>query len=320
MIVNLFKTIDPRSGGLSLAFSFMLVLWIDFCKAFGLGSTIDFVQTFLYWGVFALVILSIALLERDKKGSKMEGIHLIVFPVLLLFFPRIENAETTTLVLGFLLIFGQHIFSNAADPKKTTKNLLDSSIFISILAQFNGFYGFFYLLPLSTLIRNKQYDLKNILVLLLPVFLIPYTLTGIQLVLPPHWLAGLDRQVQGHLLELTQLTLGDILLMAVLFLALMGAIFKIPKAHEKLAFPRRAMAQIYMSFWLFFGVIQTLFGLYTSADRWLLTFVPAAYFIGLMMASIPSDRSKNAVLLGGLLAGVLFKVLDTGMVSFPWTV
>ena len=147
MIVNLFKTIDPRSGGLSLAFSFMLVLWIDFCQAFGLGSTIDFVQTFLYWGVFALVILSIALLERDKKGSKMEGIHLIVFPVLLLFFPRIENAETTTWVLGFLLIFGQHIFSNAADPKKTTKNLLDSSIFISILAQFNGFMGFFTCFP-----------------------------------------------------------------------------------------------------------------------------------------------------------------------------
>lgn len=70
-----------------------------------------------------------------------------------------------------------------------------------------------------------------------------------------------------------------------------------------------------MSFWLIFSITYGLLGLQTTDDRWFISFVPVAYFFGGFLENIKSDSLKNIFFTALILAILIFKLFDHGIIS-----
>ena len=70
-----------------------------------------------------------------------------------------------------------------------------------------------------------------------------------------------------------------------------------------------------MSFWLYASIILGFLGLHVGDGRWFLSFIPAAYFIGILLAKIRSTLVKNYLILFSLITTVIFKLIDFNVVN-----
>jgi predicted branched-subunit amino acid permease len=77
-----------------------------------------------------------------------------------------------------------------------------------------------------------------------------------------------------------------------------------------------------MTFWLSFSVVFGYLGLEIGTSPWFLSFIPAAYFFGILLKNINSDFNKNLILSAVVLGIIFFKLLDNGIltVELPFSI
>ena len=93
------------------------------------------------------IISMMTILGTQIKGRQLAGIHMIAFPTAFLFSPYAFDLKFTSILQVILLVYGQFVFINLRHSKNTQKSILDLSIIISLLTQFNNLFLIFYLLP-----------------------------------------------------------------------------------------------------------------------------------------------------------------------------
>ena len=65
-----------------------------------------------------------------------------------------------------------------------------------------------------------------------------------------------------------------------------------------------------MTIWLYFSLFIGFLGLNLGQERWLLSFVPSAFFFGAFIENIKSDKLKNRVIILAAIFIVIFKLTN----------
>lgn len=315
MIVKIFKTIGSRTYLTSI---FLIVSTVLFSSAIDKRGVplIDQWPSILGNVLLMVTIISmITLLEIQIKGRIFGGIHLIAFPTTFLFFPTLFDLKIIPILQVILLIYGRYVFIKTLHSKNTEKWILDLSLIISIVVQFNYFFSIFYLIPLIILFQRGLNDIKYVLALVLPVLIIPFTFNSLSVILPTETFALINPPVQTQLLKIHLLSNGDLIWLSSLLTSAVICAVQLPRGYRKFSYPELFSGFLYMSFWLIFSITYGLLGLQTTDDRWFISFVPVAYFFGGFLENIKSDSLKNIFFTALILAILIFKLFDHGIIS-----
>lgn len=307
MIVKIFKIIGMRTHLTAVFLVFFTVLF-SFLTRNNWDWSLD------QWpDIFGNIILMISLislisfLEIKFKARKFNGIHMIAIPTIYLFFPYAFNLEIIPILQVIMLIWGQFIFVDTLYSKNTEKRILDLSLLISVMAQFNNTFLIFYLLPLLILFNRGLKDRKHILAFSLPILLIPFTFRGLAIILPASLTVFINPNFQKHLIQIQSISYGEMVWGGVLFLSVLSCLIQLPRGLIKFSNPEFFSGFQYMIFWLFFSILYGFFGLQTGIERWFISFIPSAYFFGVFLENIKLDSHKNLTFTILVLGIILFK-------------
>ncbi|MEK9604252.1 MAG: hypothetical protein VW127_07510 [Flavobacteriaceae bacterium] len=315
MIVKIFNTIGSRS----FVFTFVLVFFTVFFSFFCINNgTWFWNQSLEILGNISLIILSIALitgLEIQIKGRKLDGIHMIVFPTIFLFFPFVYDLKVIPVFLGLIMILGYSIFINTLHSKTPRKWIFDLSLIISIMTQFKVVFAILYILPVMVILKKGLKDRRSLLALLLPVSLIPFTVQSVLMTFPSEMNYFNDHTSDMGLLQLRDLTNEEIVWIIMVALSLIICFFQIREASRKFSYPKLFSGFAYMTFWLLFSVLYGFLGLHFGEGRWFFSFIPVAYFFGAFLESLKTDLQKNTLFILLFFGAIIFKLLEYKIIS-----
>lgn len=283
MIVKIFKTIGPRTYITSI---FLIVFVVLFSFALESRGAFLLKQWHSILGNILLMVALISLitfLEIQFKGRKLDGIHLSAFPTIFLFLPSVFELKTIPVLQIILLILGQNFFVKILHSKNQEKGMLDLSLTISIIVQFNIVFAIFYLLPLFIFLMRGIKDARFILALILPALVIPFTFNSLSVILPSEFFALINPPIQINPLKFHLLSNGDWVWLTTLLVSVLVCLFQLPGGYRKFSNPELFSGFLYMTFWLLFSIAFVLLDIQTGAEFWAISFIPAAYFFGVFL-------------------------------------
>ena len=304
MIVKIFNKVGLRAYVFSFAFSLAAIFLINYCKHHKDWSLNNIFEILVLWVIFALFTLYVSYLQSKKLSSKLSGIHLLTFPLVFLFFPNGPGLVISKIIIGIILVYSEHLFIRAFFTKPKNKYLFDLSILISIIVLFNKALLIFYVFPFLVAFSQKLFSIKSLIALLFPILFIPFTFYGLAIIAPLDILGPVNYTLKIQPWEYLDQTNADWVWFIILSISIYVTIFKRPKGNEKFS------AFLYMTIWLYSSFFIGFLGLNLGQERWLLSFVPAAFFFGVFIENIRSDRLKNSIIFLGVLFIVFFKLFS----------
>jgi len=322
MIVKIFKTIGPRSYLAGFLLVFSAVIFPFFCNndmRFPSGQFTEVIGNTIL--VFSLISIFM-LLEAQINARKFDGIHLISFPTIYLFLPFSFSLKMIPILQCFMLLFAQFLFIKIVHSNKSEKWIFDLSLIISIMVQFNNSFSVFYVLPVLVLLNRGLHDREHLMALFLPALLIPFTFIGISRFLPSSMSDLINPLTQIQILDTASLSNAEIIWLAMVLLSIAICLFQLLKGARKFSYPELFSSFLFMTFWLSFSVVFGYLGLEIGTSPWFLSFIPAAYFFGILLKNINSDFNKNLILSAVVLGIIFFKLLDNGIltVELPFSI
>ena len=304
MIVKIFNKVGLRAYVFSFAFSLAAIFLINYCKHHKDWSLNNIFEILVLWVIFALFTLYVSYLQSKKLSSKLSGIHLLTFPLVFLFFPNGPGLVISKIIIGIILVYSEHLFIRAFFTKPKNKYLFDLSILISIIVLFNKALLIFYVFPFLVAFSPKLFSIKSLIALLFPILFIPFTFYGLAIIAPLDILGPVNYTLKIQPWEYLDQTNADWVWFIILSISIYVTIFKRPKGNEK------SSAFLYMTIWLYSSLFIGFLGLNLGQERWLLSFVPAAFFFGVFIENIRSDRLKNSIIFLGVLFIVFFNLFS----------
>lgn len=315
MIVKIFNTIGSRTFIFTFILVFFTVLFSFFCRNNGSWFWNQWIEILEN---ISLIILSIALitaLEIQIKGRKLDGVHMIVFPTIFLFFPFIYELKVIPISLSVMMILGYFVFINTLHSKNPLKWIFDLSLIISIMAQFKVIFAILYLLPVMVMLKKGLKDSRCLLVFLLPVLLIPFTAQSVMMTLPPEMISFNDYTSDLDLIKLRFLSNEEIVWIVMAILSSTICFFQLLSASRKFSHPKLFSGFAYMGFWLLFSILYGFMGFHFGEGRWFFSFIPVAYFFGAFLESLKTDFQKQTLLILLFFGAILFKLIEYEVIS-----
>ena len=312
MIVKIFNKVGLRAYVFSFAFSLAAIFLINYCKHHKDWSLNNIFEILVLWVIFALFTLYVSYLQSKKLSSKLSGIHLLTFPFVLLFFPNgpgeqefnLETLVIPKIIIGIILVHSEHLFVKALFGKSKNKYLFDLSIFISIIVLFNTALLIFYVFPILVVFSQKLFSTKSLIALLFPILFIPFTFYGLAIIAPNEILGPFNHALKIQPWGYLDQTNADWVWFIILSISIYATIFKRPRGNEK------SSVFLFMTIWLYSSFFIGFLGLNLGEERWLLSFVPAAFFFGVFIEKMKSDRLKNSMIFLGGFFIVFFKLFS----------
>ena len=196
-----------------------------------------------------------------------------------------------------------------------SKYIFDMSVAISLLFILNNVLAIFYLIPIWTIFKNKLMSRRNILALFGPMFLIPFTLNELYFFFTSKLLFRFQNNVKIIIWNFETHTIDEKIWLFLLLFSFTISILQKPRGHERFSYKERSNEFLFMSFWLYISIIIGFFNLQIEDGRWLLSFIPVAYFFGVFIEKIKHNFLKDLFIFIGLIMIVFFKLFDIGILA-----
>ncbi len=91
---------------------------------------------------------------------------------------------------------------------------------------------------------------------------------------------------------------------------MLSSILYVPRRFEK----NRYRGFIFMMFWLYISIIMGALNLQKGQGEWFLSFIPVAYFFGIVIEKIKYIKVKNMVIYLLFFIGVIFKLIENNII------
>jgi len=315
MIARIFDKINLRSLLIFFLLSFLIILFINLCKSGGSFSYDKLISSILFCSFFVFVIyLFIKLGDRVSSNIFFKGIHLISFPIVWLFYPHGPGLVTQKIFIGILLICLKYNFIQAIHSNKNVSNIFYYSLITSVLIKFNDIFVLFHLLSIWIFLNRNYYDIKYLLGLLIPIIFVPSIFYLINLFLPPSAILVFDNAININIIDFNSQLNRNWIWFGLILIAVWVTIFRRPSRKIFINSPDHESRFIFMSFWFYLSVLIGILGLQIGEGRWLLSFIPIAYFFGIFLENIKSDYTKDFIIVFSILGMMLFKLIDFNII------
>ena len=311
MLAELFHKTTLKSYFASIAFCLFSVIFIHYCKNNG-TLRIEFIPNLIiFWLLLSGIIFLISYLENKNSINTFRAIHLLSFPLFYLFFPHGKELVLYKILIALIIIFSKYSYSRIFNEKKSHLRLFDLSFLIVLLILYNLYFSFFLIIPITVFFYQKFRDLKHFVSFLIPLISMPLIFKVIKKLFFYNYNFSLKF---NYLVNTWQIEdnfyYSDIIWLISIFLSIISSILFLPRKFENV----RYQGFIFMMFWLYISIIIGFFKLQEGEGEWFLSFIPVAYFSGILIEKIKYNKIKNMTIYLLFFIGVIFKLIENKII------
>ena len=311
MIAELFQKTTLKSYFSSIILCLLVVIFIHYSKNNGVLRIEFFPNIIIFWLLFSGIIFLISFLENKNSVNTFRAIHLLSFPLLYLYFPHGKGLVFFKVLIAVIIIFSKYSYSRIFNERKSFMRLFDLTFLNILLILYNKYFSFFLIIPITILFNQKFRDLKHLLSFLIPLIFLPLTIYIFHKVLFNNNNFFLEYNYPVNTWKIEEnLYNSEIIWFISIFVAILSSILFVPRRFEK----DRYRGFIFMMFWLYISIIMGLLNLQKGQGEWFLSFIPVAYFFGIVIEKIKYIKVKNMVIYLLFFIGVIFKLIDNNII------
>ena len=317
----MFAKIFKRVSILTFIASFFLFLIIIFFSAYCIFSgelTQKIILKTLWMSLFFIgTTLLVSLSENKNLNQRFGAVHLLSFPLTILLY----NYEGTfdfkkgLITLGLLIVL--NIYTTDLKQKQPSGQIFLLGILITCVSFFNYFLAFFYAVPLLFFLEPQYRKRKNGILLLASIFLTLQFLMAVSYLTTDSFFYGRTPTLAKNPFASMSQNVSETPWIITIIFSLLISIFNRPKEYKFAVGKNDAYRAFqFMLVWQIISILFRSFDLYLGNEKWILSIIPTAFFLGLAIEFLSKDRLKNSVIIMIILVGATIKLYQHQLISF----
>ena len=308
MITKIFKRLTIRAIISGFFLTYSANFFVLFCRASGNLYNQIFIESFIFSLNILLIIILAAISEARRFNLKFGSTHLISFPLCILLFAQGHLVNPQKLIIAFSLLFAANILSKEINKINPVKDFFLLGFIFTSLSYINPNLSLFFLsilLPIPY-IPSKQKALISILlgiVAALSILItISHAITGNIFYTQPEILGS-------HIFTPFKENNSEFVWISTVIIALIASLLMKQKKLQKRSLFDLGNSGNFMSIWLVISIIFRVFDLYEDESKWLLSYIPTAYFIGNIFETLTKVRYREILFYSLLFVGVMYNII-----------
>ena len=307
MVTKIFKRLTIRAIITGFFLTFSANFFVLFCRASGNLFNQIFIESFIFSLNILLIIILAAISEARRFNLKFGATHLISFPLCILLFAQGHFVNPQKLIIAFSLLFAANILSKEINKINPVKDFFVLGFIFTSLSyiNFNLSLFFFSIFLVIIYIPFKQKALISILlgiVAALSILItISHAITGNIFYTQPEILGS-------HIFTPFKDNNSEFVWISIVIIALIASLLMKQKKLQKRSLFDLGNSGNFMSIWLVISIIFRVFDLYEDESKWLLSYIPTAFFIGNIFETLTKERYREILFYSLLFVGVMYNI------------
>ena len=307
MITKIFKRLTIRAIITGFFLTFSANFFVLFCRASGNLFNQIFIESFIFSLNILLIIILAAISEARRFNLKFGATHLISFPLCILLFAQGHFVNPQKLIIAFSLLFAANILSKEINKINPVKDFFLLGFIFTSVSYINPNLSLFFLSIFLVIIYIpfKQKALISILlgiVAALSILItISHAITGNIFYTQPEILGS-------HIFTPFKDNNSEFVWISIVIIALIASLLMKQKKLQKRSLFDLGNSGNFMSIWLVISIIFRVFDLYEDESKWLLSYIPTAFFIGNIFETLTKERYREILFYSLLFVGVMYNI------------
>ena len=260
-----------------------------------------------------MIIILAAISEARRVNLKFGANHLISFPLCIILFAEGQLINPQKLVIAFSLLFAANILSKEINKINPVKDFFVLGFIFTSVSYINPNLSlfFFSIFLVIIYIPFKQKALISILLGIVAALSILITIS--------HAFTGNIFYTQPEVLGLNIFTPfkksnSEFVWISTVIIALIASLLMKQKKLQKRSLFDLGNSRNFMSTWLVISVIFRVFDLYEDESKWLLSYIPTAFFIGNIFETLTKERYREILFYSLLFVGVISNLYNVSLI------
>lgn len=313
MVTNIFKRLTIRAIITGFFLTYSANFFVLFCRASGNLYNQIFIESFIFSLNILLIIILAAISEARRFNLKFGATHLISFPLCIILFAQGQFVNPQKLIIAFSLLFAANILSKEINKINPVKDFFVLGFIFSSLSYINLNLSlfFFSILLTITYIPSKQKALISILLGIVAALSILITIS--------HAITGNIFYTQSeflgsHIFTPFENNNSEFVWISTVIIASIASLLMKQKKLQKRSLFDLGNSGNFMSIWLVISIIFRFFDLYQDESKWLLSYIPTAFFIGNIFETLTKERYREILFYSLLFTGVISNLYENGLI------
>tara|TARA_B100001094_G_scaffold20175_1_gene17147 strand:- start:37 stop:969 length:933 start_codon:yes stop_codon:yes gene_type:complete len=307
MVTNIFKRLTIRAIIIGFFLTYSANFFVLFCRASGNLYNQIFIESFFFSLNILLIIILAAISEARRFNIKFGATHLISFPLCILLFAQGHFVNPQKLIIAFSLLFAANILSKEINKINPVKDFFVLGFIFTSLSYINFNLSLFFssIFLVIIYIPFKQKALISILLGILAalsiLITISHAITGNIFYTQPEILGS-------HIFTPFKDNNSEFVWISTVIIALIASLLMKQKKLQKRSLFDLGNSGNFMSIWLVISIIFRVFDLYEDESKWLLSYIPTAFFIGNIFETLTKERYREILFYSLLFVGVMYNI------------
>jgi len=307
MVTNIFKRLTIRAIITGFFLTYSANFFVLFCRASGNLYNQIFIESFFFSLNILLIMILAAISEARRFNLKFGATHLISFPLCILLFAQGHFVNPQKLIIAFSLLFAANILSKEINKINPVKDFFVLGFIFTSLSYINFNLSLFFssIILVIIYIPFKQKALISILLGILAalsiLITISHAITGNIFYTQPEILGS-------HIFTPFKDNNSEFVWISTVIIALIASLLMKQKKLQKRSLFDLGNSGNFMSIWLVISIIFRVFDLYEDESKWLLSYIPTAFFIGNIFETLTKERYREILFYSLLFGGVMYNI------------
>ena len=313
MVTKIFKRLTIRAIITGFFLTYSANFFVLFCRSSGNLYNQIFIESFIFSLNILLIIILAAISEARRFNLKFGATHLISFPLCIILFAEGQLINPQKLIIAFSLLFSANILSKEINKINPVKDLFLLGFIFTSISYINPNLSLFFLSIVLVIIYIpfKQKALISILLGIVAALSILITIS--------HAFTGNIFYTQPEALGSNIFTPfeknnSELVWISTVIIALIASLLMKQKKLQKRSLFDLGNSGNFMSTWLVISIIFRVFDLYEDQSKWLLSYIPTAFFIGNIFETLTKERYREILFYSLLFIGVITNLYKTSLI------
>jgi len=311
MFAKIFKRVSIQAFIASFFLCFFANLFVIYCTSLGTIKQEAFLKTLGFSFLFIVITILVTLSENKKLNAKFGAIHLLSFPLAILLFNQEGTLDLRRGLIGLFLLIALNVYTRDLKQKQPIKEIFLLSVLITSISFFNYNFVLFYTVPFLFFIEPQYRRLKNGIILITGI-----VCTAQFLMVCSYFLTGHFFYKSNNLSTIDFQVSETLWLIAINGSVLTAFFFRSAQYKNTLGKNGVFRAFQFMFIWLIISILFRYLNLYHGNERWLLSFIPTAFFLGFGLEYLKNNLIKNLFILAIIIIAVYFRLHQYNLIPF----
>ena len=313
MITNIFKRLTIRAIITCFFLSYSANFFVLFCRAEGNLYNQIFIESFIFSLNILLIIILAAISEARKFNLKFGATHLISFPLCIILFAQGHYVNPQKLIIAFSLLFAANILSKEINKINPVKDFFVLGFIFTSVSYINPNLSLFFF-SIFLVIIYIPFKQKALISILLGIVAALSILITISHAITGNFFYNQPEILKSNIFTPFEKDNSEFVWISTVIIALIASLLMKQKKLQKRSLFDLGNSGNFMSIWLLISIIFRVFDLYVDESKWLLSYIPTAFFIGNIFETLTKERYREILFYSLLFIGVISNLYKISLI------